>query len=228
MSQGMRLFLFLVKVTQRHVQLLLHMKALPGGQSKGFPVHEAILSGHATSTECLRLLLQAGAVVDDKDGSGRTALAHLRPISRDYATRTALLIAAGASPARLGAQPWPGILKLCPRDDFLIERHAHESLTRTELEASEALINAAKCGSVDAVRILIKQPEIPADFTDAHGRTALHYAAMRGEGECVSSLLRGRASPNILDKDGASAISMAAFFGHVGCIQVCILDVGVA
>lgn len=44
------------------------------------------------------------------------------------------------------------------------------------------------------------------DLTEARGRTPLHHAAQRGATGCIQALLDLKADPNVLDKQGASAL----------------------
>jgi hypothetical protein len=55
----------------------------------------------------------------------------------------------------------------------------------------------------------VSHPALFVDLPDAQGRTALHWAALRGELECVQRLLHLGASRAVKDSDGSSPLDLA-------------------
>ncbi|OAQ70988.2 ankyrin repeat protein [Pochonia chlamydosporia 170] len=60
---------------------------------------------------------------------------------------------------------------------------------------------------------------------DAMGRTALAWAAARGDGHSIVTLLRYGADPDIMDSQISGPLSNAAAQGHTACVQL-LLDAG--
>ena len=58
--------------------------------------------------------------------------------------------------------------------------------------------------------------------TDADGRTALAWAAFRGDFRCVRKLLVAGASPNVPARDGCIPLHMAARAGSFPCLHILI------
>jgi ankyrin repeat protein len=58
------------------------------------------------------------------------------------------------------------------------------------------------------------------DKRDARGRTALWWAARRGDEKAVRTLLKCGACPDICDEQGVSPLSCATFPKHTGCLQL--------
>jgi ankyrin repeat protein len=54
---------------------------------------------------------------------------------------------------------------------------------------------------------------------DEYGRTALHYAAVEGDGDRVQQLLRAAADPNAQDDNGWTALHFAAQARCVSCVR---------
>ncbi|KAH7310568.1 ankyrin repeat-containing domain protein [Stachybotrys elegans] len=71
---------------------------------------------------------------------------------------------------------------------------------------------------VDLEMELIQHPE-SVDGTDAMGRTALLWAAARGDNNAVTTLLRHKADPNVLDCQHAGPLSYAADRNHTLCAR---------
>lgn len=188
------------------------------------PLHETVLAGFGS---CAQILLDAGVVVDRLDGRSRSALDRVahgqrwKSISQEGRALTATLIAAGAHPFRAHNKLPQWVEQLCgfEQTDSAPSANGPKQRSDTENEAMEALYEAAKCGSAEAVRVLVQQPEISPNSFDESNRTALHYAAMYGSLDSVTTLLECRAFPNVIDKDGATPLSMAAFFNHAACVN---------
>jgi uncharacterized protein len=72
------------------------------------------------------------------------------------------------------------------------------------------MMTAAYHGNVDAVRMLLAQPQIRVDRATPTGhRTALMYAAAAGQAEICKLLIRHRASTRVADAEGRTALDYA-------------------
>jgi CDK inhibitor PHO81 len=58
------------------------------------------------------------------------------------------------------------------------------------------------------------------DTLDVYGRSAMHYAAMYGWGECVLFLLSANASVDILDTDDHTPLTYAISGGFTKCVEI--------
>ncbi|UKZ59996.1 uncharacterized protein TrAtP1_001284 [Trichoderma atroviride] len=73
--------------------------------------------------------------------------------------------------------------------------------------------------SRDLVQELQEHPK-SVDDQDAMGRTALLWAAARGDDEAVTTLLHSSANPNIMDCQHAGPVSYAADRNHALCTRI--------
>ncbi|EEP82154.1 predicted protein [Uncinocarpus reesii 1704] len=71
----------------------------------------------------------------------------------------------------------------------------------------------------DLVQELQEHPEA-VNYQDAMGRTALLWAAARGDDEAVTTLLHFNADPNIMDSQHAGPVSYAADRNHTTCTRI--------
>ena len=73
--------------------------------------------------------------------------------------------------------------------------------TSTMMDDGLRLIASAKSGDIVAINDLIqRRPEL-VDMTDSAGATALHYAALNGNRELASLLIRHGATINLRDAE---------------------------
>jgi ankyrin repeat protein len=87
-------------------------------------------------------------------------------------------------------------------------------------------VDACRTGDTERVRQLIAADSDLIHARDAHGSTALHAAAARGQVETVRLLLQHGADPNARDRgDNASPLHFAAGGGHAGTVRA-LLDAG--
>lgn len=76
------------------------------------------------------------------------------------------------------------------------------------------LIESAKTGDEEMVRLLIENEEVNLNTEDDYGYTALCYAALKGHMDIVDLLTENGANVNATNS-GGSALVQAVFFGHL-------------
>lgn len=86
------------------------------------------------------------------------------------------------------------------------------------------LIGAAKKGDAGVLEDILAAESIMRVLNekDEGGRTALHWAAVRGRGDCVNLLLAARADPNLVDESGEVALHRVSLYGYVGIAKALI------
>lgn len=106
------------------------------------------------------------------------------------------------------------ILFLCL---FLLSGCQLEGLGENPVQSrfSKAVVS----NDVAGVRRLIEQGADP-NQTDSEGRTALGYAAYKGNDEMVRTLLEGGADVNSRDARGLTPVILAAAEGHESTLEI--------
>ncbi|KAJ7320048.1 hypothetical protein JRQ81_019559 [Phrynocephalus forsythii] len=135
--------------------------------------------------DSVRLLLENGASVNQRDGNGRTLLATAAHSGNHEGHTKVLLclLAHGVDVDHPDREGWTGLRA------------------------------AAWGGHSEAVGILLRAGA-NVDGADAEGRTALRAAAWGGHEDIVATLLEHEADVNRADKEGRTALIAAAYMGH--------------
>ena len=95
-----------------------------------------------------------------------------------------------------------------------------EMVKHTEEDGSSALLRACQNGYHDVAQLLIeKKSEVNIQRTDTK-RTPLIMAARAGSKRCVETLLENKADPFMIDAEGNTALTQAAYFGHSEVVEV--------
>lgn len=89
----------------------------------------------------------------------------------------------------------------------------------TQQHKGWALSNAAVCGEVESIELLIAHCA-PLDQPDAHGATPLHMAALFGKGAAVQALRKAGACADCVDAHGSTPLMMAAECGHTETVKL--------
>lgn len=89
-------------------------------------------------------------------------------------------------------------------------------VTAASPSARSVLSTAAAAGRPDVVRFLLGHAggAATANYQDANGVSALHYAALEGQDHVCNVLLEWGASPGASDKSGVTPLHLAAENGH--------------
>lgn len=77
------------------------------------------------------------------------------------------------------------------------------------------LIEAAKSGDEEIVKLLIDNEDVNVNAKDDYGYTALCYAAVKGHSDIVDLLVENDANVNARNSCGGTALVQAVYFGHL-------------
>jgi ankyrin repeat protein len=171
------------------------------------------------NSECVRILLEAGAELEARTRVGETAL--IRAAEREQLRVIRALIKAGAD---VNATTHAGVTAL-----MWLAQSGHEMGIRTLIRAGASvnvqdrdgwtpLMLAARAGARDTVDILIAENARINDVT-VMGWTALLWAAYEGHLHVVEVLLTAGADVNFQSKAGQTALIRAAQRGHADVVQ---------
>lgn len=173
--------------------------------------------------EAVMTLLANGADPRARDADGNTPLHHaarssdpgVAALLRDAQAELEALNGDGLSP--LGVACAAGNWRLAK---FLLERGA-----KPEPAGGQPALHAA-AGTEDddpaGVQLLLRQ-KARVDARDAHGRTALHEAALAGHIEIARALIAAGADATAVDGQGRTPLLEAARGGHAVMLE-CLLD----
>lgn len=159
--------------------------------------------------EIVRTLLLAGASVNAKNDSGRTALMYLRESATPDLVRE--LLSAGAKINARDESGGTALMNAAARGNHLVVGELIAAGAKIELRDADgwtALMFAAGNGDVQATKLLI---DAGADVRagSENGKTPLMIAADAGLSETVQLLLSFNAAVNARDNDGWSALMFA-------------------
>lgn len=173
---------------------------------------EAMAAARDGDTELLKLLITAGANINEEHLQWAAAYAHEETVI--------FLLEHGISvnpPSRKG--------KLTPL--HFAASGGNENIVRLFLEkgadvnsryindGDTPLHGAARKGNPKCVELLLKAGA-NIDSQNIHGDTPLHIAAMQGHHQCAKALLKAGANPHIKNEDGKTPIQVA----HGKCTEI--------
>lgn len=204
-------------VSRRHL-LALAAAALP--TAVGATPAEMLRAARSGDETTLERLLDAGAPVDTRDTSGRTAL--LVAIQANRFATAALLVARGAdvnAKDRHGDSPFLSAAAHGRIEILRLVLAAGADVASTNRHGSTALIAAAEHGHVEVVRELLRT-RIDVNHVNRLGRTALLQTVIRGDGgstytDIVRLLLARGANPEQVDASGVPPVVHAEQRGQV-------------
>lgn len=207
------------------VLLLSHGAKVQAKDSTGATaLHYAALSG---SVEVIRVLMEHESHVDDKDDLGRTPL-HLAVHSGAYDAARVLIDefegsvsskdAAGCTPAHYAASS--GDVRCL---ELLVDRGG--AVSAEDTKGAQPLHFAAGEGKETTVGYLVDSAGADVFAVDKRGRTALHYASIRGSLQCLKKLVSRRAEINRRDDAGWTALHYAYREGHADVFDA-LMDAG--
>jgi cytohesin len=178
-------------------------------------------------TECVRLLLEAGADKNSKMNDGKTPL-HLASLN-GHTECVRLLLEAGAdknSKMNDGKTP----LHLASHNGhpecvrLLLEAGAdndvYDNYGFTPLRIAHAYYYNANCSERKECHRLLQEAETKSSQNTEKLSLILHEAAKNGQVEIVRMLLEVGADKTVVDGDGKTASFYASQNGHAVCLQL--------
>ncbi|GCC18099.1 uncharacterized protein [Chiloscyllium punctatum] len=214
----------ILPVEQEVLQLLVKAGAYAadreGADSSGV-IHRAL-----EREDSIRMLLENGASVHQRDSNGRTLLANAAYSGNLEVVNLLLSRQAdletedhqGQTPLTLAARMGHTKVLHC-----LISHGAN--INHADQEGWTALRSAAWGGHSEAVTVLLESGGAEVDSVDTDHRTALRAAAWGGHEDIALTLLRHGANVNKVDTDGRTALIAAAYMGHREMVEI-LLDHG--
>lgn len=180
-------------------------------------LHDAVI---AADLARVASLIEAGAIVDEKNRSGETAL--LLAVKHDRTAIAKQLMAAGASiNARAKNKDTPWLLAGAAGRTELIREMIPRgpNLSIRNRYGGNALIPACERAHVETIKLLLTTA-IDVDHVNNLGWTCLLEIVILGDGgprhvEAARLVLDAGADPNLADKDGVSPLAHARAKGQV-------------
>jgi ankyrin repeat protein len=180
-------------------------------------LHDAVIADDLARVSSL---IEAGAVVDEKNRSGETAL--LLAVKHGRTAIAKQLMAAGASiDARAKNKDTPWLLAgAAGRTEIIREMIPREpNLSIRNRYGGNALIPACERAHVETIKLLLTTA-IDVDHVNNLGWTCLLEIVILGDGgprhvEAARLVLDAGADPNLADKDGVSPLAHARAKGQV-------------
>ncbi len=169
--------------------------------------------------KAVRRLLERGADVEARDGTGRTPL--IAAAYGNHLEVARLLIEAGAD-VNVQDTTRQGAYLIATSDGYIellrLTLRAGADVRSTDSYNGTGLIRAAARGHVEVIRELLKT-EIAVDHVNRLGWTALLEAIILGDGgprhtEVVRLLVEAGADVNLADRDGVTPLAHARRRGH--------------
>lgn len=180
-------------------------------------LHQAALHDRA---ECVRLLVDNGALVDAEEGKGDTAL-HLATW-KGHAEVVDALLTHGADIDRLSGRDgntplWCAISK---GDSALTELFLDRGADPDIRSLTDLLpLHHAAVSGQDKLCKLLAEHGADIHCRDGEGNTPLHYAATTGQKSVISVLLHEGARHSDVQNQGLSALHWAAHKGHRDALE---------
>lgn len=191
--------------------------ATPGAGQTMAELHDAVI---AADLARVASLIEAGAIVDEKNRSGETAL--LLAVKHDRTAIAKQLMVAGASiNARAKNKDTPWLLAGASGRTELIREMIPRgpNLSIRNRYGGNALIPACERAHVETIKLLLTT-SIDVDHVNNLGWTCLLEIVILGDGgprhvEAARLVLDAGADPNLADKDGVSPLAHARAKGQV-------------
>ena len=200
---------------QKHVdvteELLAHDLNINSIGSEGRTVLHWAAAGNLTET--LAGLLEKKAEVNIVDSSGDIPL---MVAARNYHRDIVSSLVEAGSDVRLPGKDGKTALYYMTEigcHDIIQKLLVAGAAVNSEKETTSALIQAAKRGHIEVLRLLLSHKAV-VDHVDQHCRTALLWSAVTGDTNIARCLIEHGADTRWQDKSGDTALTLAAWHGH--------------
>ncbi|KAK5046503.1 hypothetical protein LTR84_008306 [Exophiala bonariae] len=201
------------------IRTLLEYRADPNLKSNSGEsvLHYAVATGNAKVVE---LLVEAGALVDASDSEGRTPLHEaacfpavaITNCLLSHGAQLQVVDADGNSPLHLAAKK--SSLEVV---QSLLKAGSH--LTLRNRQGARPLDLAAESGRPEILEYLCSLPEEQgSEEMQSDNPTLLHLAAENGNLTAIRALLTSGADRDARDRDGRTALHVAAFWAQVDAV----------
>jgi len=98
-------------------------------------------------------------------------------------------------------------------------QHSEKGVNAISGKGDTLLNTAVNLGDQDMVELLLKQPGVDVNLTNALQQGPLHYAAAKGYGQIASLLLERGSRVNETDHEMSTPLHEAASNGHLACLR---------
>lgn len=214
------------------IKLLLEAGANVGasGHAGATPLHLVAPWGSAFAAEAVAMLLAVGAPVRRADDNGRTPLHAAAKALR--AEHVRLLLAAGSDPCAtdhsgrnpvMEAASWASYSSIQEETvRLLLEGGAAAAAAAADSAGRTALLEAARVGLAEVVRLLVAAGSEAVAAPDSAGRTPLYEAVTArhlGAPAIVATLAAVGAPLDAPGPDGETPLLAALRLGHQACAE---------
>lgn len=183
-------------------------------------LHYACIGSQPEAVAVAKLLLDAGAGVNEADSAGDTPLFHAMGGGDARIVKT--LLEAGAATNvtnQHGETPlfYSAYAKEFKEINVLLDAGAEVAVV--DSKGNTPLFLAARNGNVGAAKALV-QAGVNVNATNSAGETALFESVPTGGSEMVKYLLKAGANVNAANYDGETPLLVAAFWGNFKAVKI--------
>ena len=119
------------------------------------------------------------------------------------------LVALGADPRAVSSVGWPPLFYACESNaheivKWIVQRDAADGVHFVADKGRTALMVAAMHNATESAVAIMEEQPFAARWRDETGRTALHWAAKRGQQEVMEAILKRGGDKDLRDANGAT------------------------
>jgi len=159
-------------------------------------------ASEAGMTSAVKEMLQYDALVELKDGDGKTSL--MLALEHGHEAVAELLLSPSLKPAEQAASIWTAGLGALTATSLVLDAHNYFDLG--DNSSKTALMYAAQSGVTGSVKKLLSHGANPLHKDNA-GMTGLSYALESGHDEAAKILLEPVEEPPVVNQEGALSLS---------------------
>lgn len=191
------------------------------GRDEETPLHAAAAVGG--SLEVLEILISAGVDIDVRDADGATAL--LVACEENHTSFARRLIDHGADVTLADSNDSTALHHATKHGDLefvklLLRKGVDKDMIREEDGGFRSALHiAAQEGLPQVLQCLVDDGAL-LDQRGSYGWTALQYACLHSQLECLTILLKAGATVTLRDHDGRNAIHTTSFSGNLDVLKL--------